>query len=229
MVKTDVTFTATVKSHVSGFFAASAALFARQAKAIERTHDLTAPEDVRMHHRSYSIGAIVSAAGFLEAAINELYLSAVDGNPNVIPNKQDREVLGAVWADLDGQGRATVLTKYDLALALTGRERFDRGANPFQDADNLVTLRNALVHYKPEWSNALDKHQRLADRLRGKFPENVLIQQHPSIEFFPHRCLGHGCAQWAVQSALRLYEGFSERMGLVRRELVHPASLLETE
>src|SRR5690348_2452202 len=144
------TATATVKSHISGFFAASAALFAREAKGIERAHDSAAPEDVRMHHRSYSIGAIVSAASFLEAAINELYLTAVDKNPHFIPNERDREVLAAVWVDLEEQARAKVLTKYDLALVLTGRPRFDKGTNPFQDAENLVNLRNALVHYKPE-------------------------------------------------------------------------------
>jgi len=221
------TVTVAVKSHISLYLAASAALFARQARAIEGEHDFSASEEVKMHHRSYAIGAVVSAACFLEAAINELYLAAVDKNPNVIPSEHDREVLASVWDDLEGQARSSILTKYQLALALTRRARFDTGANAFQDAENVVNLRNALVHYKPEWSNALKKHQTLANRLRGKFGQNPLLPRQGSIEFFPHRCLGYGCAKWAADSALRFYSEFTQRMGLPQRDLVHPVSLLE--
>jgi hypothetical protein len=74
---------------------------------------------------------------------------------------------------LAGHERVPVLGKYQSALRLAGVEPFDDGRAPFQDVESLVKLRDALVHYKPEWHNVESQpHHKREARLRGKFPLN---------------------------------------------------------
>jgi hypothetical protein len=97
-------------------------------------------------------------------------------------------------------------------LLVAGREPFDRGTLPYQDADLLKKIRNMMVHAKPETSEAGAEH-RLEKRFRGKFPANRLMrgQKNP---YFPDHCLGSGCAEWAVTASLALADEFFSRMGV---------------
>jgi hypothetical protein len=49
--------------------------------------------------------------------------------------------------------------------------------------------------------------------LGGKFIANPLTgQDNP---FYPDKCLGHGCAEWAVNSSVKFNDDFFSRMGLL--------------
>ena len=202
-----------LKSHISGFLISSSALFSRQAKALEDENSPAATEMIHMQHRSYTIGAVMSAATFLEAAINELFQKAIDKDPYVFLPEFDarlREAMAASWDDVE---EFSILGKYQIALSLTGKQAFPKGESPYQEADDLVRLRNALVHYKPEWDTDLQEHKKIEDRLRSRnIPENPLISS--GATYLPHRCLSHGLASWAVKSACAFYSQFVERMGL---------------
>ena len=87
-----------------------------------------------------------------------------------------------------------------------------KGENPFQDADSLIDLRNALTHYKSEWDDSPDRHGRLEARLKGRFAPNPFAKNSPL--WFPHHCLGAGCADWAVKTSEWLLQEFSEKLGL---------------
>ena len=89
---------------------------------------------------------------------------------------------------------------------------FNKGENPYQDAFRLVRLRNALVHYKPEWDTSLNEHAKLESSLSGCFPESPF--SHKNDAFFPKRCLGHGCAEWAVKNVITFMSNFQERLGV---------------
>jgi hypothetical protein len=46
-----------------------------------------------------------------------------------------------------------------------GCESRAKGTEPYPSAAALVSLRNALVHVKPEWDDSLNKHQKLEAKL----------------------------------------------------------------
>jgi hypothetical protein len=182
------------------------------AKQRERSGpDAGVPESVNPY-LSESIGAVILAACFLESAVNELLLHAVHGSKQFYPGWKPEEfqLMGEFWNQLEDQ-RAPSLRKAQVALLVARREGFAKGSDPCQAAGNLVRLRNALAHYKPEWSDQLDVHADLEARLKGKFPESH--GSTPNQVYFPHRCLGSGCAEWACRTAAGFIVEFTSRLG----------------
>lgn len=94
-------------------------------------------------------------------------------------------------------------------------------------------LRNALVHYEREWItniSEIDSDEvtvsKFEEKLMGKFPLNPLVgEENP---FFPYRCLGYGCAKWALTNSVRFADEFFSRMGL-SPTYDHVQSRLKTE
>ncbi|MEA1894385.1 MAG: hypothetical protein U9N36_04115 [Euryarchaeota archaeon] len=94
---------------------------------------------------------------------------------------------------------------------MANKETFDRGKAPYQEVNDLIKLRNALVHYKPEWDTDLKNHKGIEDRLKSRFTINPF--SHVNDAFFPKKCLGHGYAEWSVKSTITFIEDFYRRMG----------------
>lgn len=198
----------------------SARFFAQRARAIERAVQekqraaVTAGDLVR--HRSYVTGAILSAAAFLEASINELYLElhSVRAREKTRLPRRVLEVLGRFWSDIE---RAPVLHRYQVVLMVADAERFDERRAPFHDADSLMKLRDALVHFRPERPESRRRLRTLEQRLRNRFESNPLVPTGSS--WFPDQCLSAGSAEWAVQAADDFTEDFCTRMSLPSRGL----------
>jgi hypothetical protein len=169
-------------------------------------------ESDRLEHKGHATGAAVFSVAFLESSINELYLEAVDMNRDTLGGLSDEQI--AVLAELcDSVEQHQVLGKYQVALAASGKARLDKGEDPFQGADGLVKIRNALIHYRPEWDDELREHKRIEERLAGRFALN----KHGVGLWFPHQCLGAGCASWAVDQAARFMTEFCQRLGIPNR------------
>lgn len=171
------------------------------------------PEIVR-RHRSYVMGAVFSAAAFLDASINELYLEVQDHVDNSGGRRRVLSVPAHFWSAV---ARPPVLHKYQLALVVADAEPFDEGRSPFREADGLIALRDALVHGRPEWRDRHGRRQNLERRLRAKFKQNPLATDADAE--FPDRLLGSGCAQWAVRVAERFSNEFCHRMAIPARGL----------
>jgi hypothetical protein len=198
----------------------SAALFARQSHKTEKEFTGKTSDELIAEHMSYVIGAIFAAVSYLEATINEFFEDAVTGPDEHLkglePDK--RYLLSEMWKlEVPKTAIYPILRKYEIALALAKKEGFSKGNSPYQDADFLVGLRNRLVHYEPKttvFSSEISPEsvsKELEDRFRGRFPFNPLMPKGP---FFPHRCLSHGCAEWAVRSSVGLVDQFYSRMGV---------------
>jgi hypothetical protein len=200
----------------------AAAHFARLSSQVEKTYDGKCSDEVFHEHRAYVSGCIVSTVSFLEAKINELFADTVD-NPNAVKqlDKTARDLMSGMWkGEILARAGFPILEKFQLALALARKDLFDRGKRPFQDVALLVRLRNALVHYVPEWVTFVSAEtedltvQDIKRNLSGKFELNPL--RGPADSFFPDRCLSHGCAKWAVTSSVEFVDEFLARMGLPR-------------
>lgn len=205
--------TARMRTHFNFQHMVAAAYFARGALEIESNHTDLVDGEPYFAHRGYVTGAIFSAVASLEATINELFIDASNpGSPTF--EGADTRTPGLLargsWQEIEGE---PTLRKYQIALALAEEQRFDRGAAPYQDVSALIQLRNALVHYKPEWDTDQNKHEKIESKLRSRFAPNPFAG--PSDAFFPKKCLGHGCAEWAVRSSVTFIESSFSRLGLL--------------
>lgn len=147
---------------------------------------------------------VMLATASVESNINEYFSEIEESFPELSKNlRQDAFELIE---------KKSVLEKYQYALSFKGKSKFPIGEQPYQDANALVRLRNALVHFKPEWHDEQEEHKKLERQLVGKFSINPFIGENGV--FFPQQCISYGCTRWAVASALSFMEKFSELSGL---------------
>ena len=59
--------------------------------------------------------------------------------------------------------RTQNLRKYQVALAIRANKGLDFEADPVRNVTALTQLRNAVVHYRPEWSGEKGEHEKLSD------------------------------------------------------------------
>ena len=185
------------------------------------------PQEVQeglFEHRTYVTGAILTAVAFLEALINELFLDATDheraNSKPTPPNPPTpvyqlpptgRKRMAEMWPD--GIEKFGTLRKFESALVLCEKQPFDRGASPWQDVPLLISLRNKLVHFEPQWSGK-EADRNFERKLENKFPLHLWFEKSPGNPFFPDKCLSHGCAEWAVSTSLKFADEFCSRMGI---------------
>lgn len=192
----------------------AATYFANRADEIESATVASSDDERLAQHRAYVTEAVISAVAALESSINELYLEAQDQNPHTLKGLDSKTVslLAEFGSEIE---RNPILHKYQIALLIIGAGKFDKGSPPYQETHSLIKLRDALVHYRPEWDDELDIHESIQKRLQGRFPENRLAQ--PGNLWFPHKCLGSGCAQWALNTATVFMREFCRRAQIPER------------
>lgn len=194
----------------------AAAHFAKLSYKKEDEYDDSQPSsDLRDEHRSYVIGSIITAVCYLEATINEVFTDVEDISRSNEWNPDVTQKMKETW---DKERKLGVIDKYEKALCIVKSESFDRGAEPYQSAASLISLRNALIHYKPEWIGTGESYNKtLNEKLRQKLEKKIKKLNPMTREgslFFPHRCLGYGCAKWAVESSLNFSNEFFSKIGL---------------
>ena len=200
--------TITMRAYYSSYHLWAAKHFCELAKNAENEPGDHTRFDIK--HRAYVTNSILSAVAFLEAAINELYQDAADNHESYITklNADSKQLMSDFWQFTEERNRSAfnLLDKYQIALTFLRKPQFDSGQSPYQDVTLVVRLRNELVHFKPK-SLGGDVEHKLARQLRGKFAENKLMDGSGN-PWFPDKCLGHGCAQWAVASVTNFADQF---------------------
>ncbi len=184
-----------------------AARLSRQAYQIERINagQVYGPFFEELLH--IVPASIMLSVASLEAFVNELFADGTERFPSV-----RKELLDTIW---DLAERVALLEKFDLTLTLKGVPAMEKGQASYQNVDTLVHLRNALVHFKPEWDDELDKHARLSKRLKHKFSLSPFILE--SEPLFPKRFISHGCAEWAVRSVVEFLRDFQEKLKMEQK------------
>ncbi|MBI2488072.1 MAG: hypothetical protein HYW01_14235 [Deltaproteobacteria bacterium] len=205
-----------VRIYYSSYHLWAAEHFYQLAGEIEDAHEGRSRFDIK--HRAYVTNTILSSVAFLEAAINEVFQDAFDNYLIYIGSLsvETRKILADFWdmTEADNKSFVSILDKYQLALRFAGMEPFNKGENPYQDANLVVKIRNTLIHYKPQLLGGENIHQ-LEAKLKGKFPENKLMSGSAGNPYFPDKALGKGCAEWTVKSVLIFANGFFLRMGVI--------------
>ncbi|WP_016950078.1 hypothetical protein [Anabaena sp. PCC 7108] len=190
-------------------------------------------------HRACVTSAIFSSVAFLEATINELFAEIVEF-PNGYYAKQldynTKSQIKILWK-IDVQNPSAkeaisynlienkrTLEKFQMVLSIAEKDALEQDSSPYQDINELIKIRNVLMHYKPQMIvrsssiesipitkkfNGLNFH---ALESANKFIQNPLLEGGNA--YFPDRCLGHGCAQWAADSSLKFVKLFYNKLGV---------------
>ena len=201
----------------------SAAKFVKWSAEIEKDYlgrpkEFTA--DSRVEYEACVVGCIFILVAFLEATVNEVFADA-EQNANHLLEHLDLNTVTAVaahWKDQKKLRRLSTLEKYQLALELSHKTPLNPDQSPYENARLVVRLRNALIHYHPEWLAAGSDAEYMNDlgrSLYGKFPPDPFMTG--GNPYFPDKCLNHGCAQWAIDSCLQFTDEFFSRMGVTPR------------
>ncbi len=183
----------------------AAALFSRQVEALESQHAGPALGNFFEDIFANASACVTSAAAALEAYANQIF---ADRGKHFAAH--DQKLLDRLW--LEWAERHTALDKFQLALELKSAPPLDRGASPAQDIAALFALRNALVHFKPQWSDDRAEHDRLSTRL------NTVLQRTPfhgaSSPLFPFAWATHASTAWAVKSSIAFVDLMTTELGL---------------
>jgi hypothetical protein len=213
------------RNHLSVAHLQAADFFCQESGRIE--HEYTESDDSELlsqgdyhliQHRSLVIGSIFSAVAFLEAAINEFFADAADGERHVRERLDGAVVsrISRLWRlDIPRTARYSLLQKYEIAASLADVPILSRDSAVYQEVVILTRLRNALMHFEPETvrirlGDRFQREHRFDKFLKGKFRENPLVRW--LAPHYPDLYLSHSCASWAVKSAINFVDDFFFRM-----------------
>jgi len=204
-----------MRAYFSSYHLWAAEHFTRFAKEIEDAH--TGSPEFNITHRAYVTNAILSAVAFLEAAINELFDDVVDKHPSYVDplTPECSRLLAGLWIGHEQSvERWPILDKYQIALLCSGNSAFDKSAQPYQDVQILIGLRNRLTHSRPKTRVSADAEQeKLRERMSARFRPNRLMEGAAN-PYFPDHHLGAGCAGWAVETVRAFAHEFFERLNI---------------
>jgi hypothetical protein len=150
-----------------------------------------------------ALGVATMTVASLESYANELYFEG-----NAISPLLNAAAAAEFLALVD---RESILRKYSVVLAIRTGKRLDSGNSHVQNVDALVKLRNAVVHFRPEWFEEQGEHEKLSKRLQHKFDPSHLLSAEP---LFPRAWASHSFAQWALQSTITFLNYFYEEADL---------------
>jgi hypothetical protein len=148
-----------------------------------------------------SSACIFSSWASLEAYANELIADREKTFSGYQPALLDR-----LWDALE---RESTLDKFDLILLFRRAQPFQKNARPYQDVAALRELRNALIHFDPEWEDESKKYKCVSDKLRYKFTPGPFEPKDALI--FPNSWATHQCTKWAVESCHQFMREFESR------------------
>lgn len=77
-------------------------------------------------------------------------------------------LLDELWETYE---RKKSLEKFEFALLLGEKPPVDRSAAVYQDVQIVIDLRDALVHFKPEWDDLAARHEKLSTKIKCKFEQ----------------------------------------------------------
>ncbi|RTZ39951.1 hypothetical protein EKL30_16975 [Candidimonas sp. SYP-B2681] len=218
----EVSMTHSSRTYFSATYSDSAARAARGAYAIEVIEKDRFRFD---EHKQFVVTAVIMSAAAIEAAINEICCDAIDGysNSDEPVSSDSKKDLSLLWTGPDNLERQSAIEKYKTVIRICGgdheRHQFANFTRQTQWADvkRLLDLRNLLMHYRPLTIRGDDDGgekdiKRVRDHLQSKIAENKLTGEGNS--FYPHKLLGHGCAEWSVQTSAYLLKWFGDAMKL---------------
>jgi hypothetical protein len=184
---------------------------------------------MRSDYISYSASSIISSVAALESNLNGIiFCKNIERSISVIEqsiHKESKDLnkrykwFKSKKSALDQlERKSSIIPKYDIiAFLLTGN--FIAQNKIKEDAQYLIKIRNALVHYCPEVeaefmgkSHVLKKHANIKKSRKNRFSYNPLFgKEYCEEEYSFRNCMIHaGSAKWAHKTAKDFIEFYQE-------------------
>jgi len=197
---------ARVRTDLDVQYLLAAASLARDVHAVEGSNAERPFGDFFEKVLGYSTGCVVLAAASLEAYVNQLFADRAQHF-----SVHDETVVDLIWTEYE---KKSALEKFGLALSLRTGTRLDRGRATSQSIDRLIRLRNALVHFSPEWFDELGKHVQLSKQLEHYAGRSPWFPDEP---LFPRAWATSSTTAWAITSVRQFVTAFAVASGLPDR------------
>ncbi len=149
-----------------------------------------------------SLGVATLTVAALESYANEMYFEGAILKPGL------NQVAAADLAEI--VDKEAILKKYAVALSIATGKRLDMGIAPTQNADALIRLRNAVVHFRPEWFDEPGKHEKLSRVLQHRFEPSAFLQNEP---VFPRAWASHSFTVWALNTTVKFIDHYYAELG----------------
>jgi len=146
---------------------------------------------------AHPFAAIVMAVVFIESYFNETVEVAARAG----------QISVARAAELRRDNLEEKLEKFLLDIS-KGQTQWDRGARPYQSFRELLTLRNELVHYKPEFIPYGSFTNPQVEQIAKRFPHEWLGRCDWTVAVLTPQV-----ADWACQTAREIVEEFHRLRG----------------
>jgi hypothetical protein len=144
-----------------------------------------------------ALGVVSLTVASLESYANEFHFEG-SALAAALPSKA-ADVIAAM---ID---REAILAKFDVTLAIRKDKRLDFGQNHVQNVDTLIKLRNAVLHFRPEWFGEQDKHKTLSNQLAYKFSGSPFLPNEP---LFPRAWASASFCAWALGATVTFMDRF---------------------
>jgi hypothetical protein len=186
---------------------------AKRCQALEEQHQ-DEPlgafiDDIRIE----VVTSVLAAVAATEVNVNQYFFEA-SGRHKYF-DKLSQGQAQAIQKLID---RENILEKYGYLAKFSNSDDIkclNKGQEPHQFMKALIDVRNAFVHFKPEWHSGQRKHKNLGKQLDGKFAFSRFFSENDPI--FPRRCMSASMAQWAFDSAFTFMTDFAQETGLPNR------------
>jgi hypothetical protein len=157
-------------------------------------------EEVLQH----SLAVATLTVACVECYANELFFEQSAITPHLSP--------AAARLIADSLDRDPILRRYAAVYAIRTGKELALGADAIQDMDRLIRLRNAVVHFRPEWFEEQAQHAKLSRQLQYRFDATPFLL--PAEPLFPRAWASHSFAVWALRSTVTFLDYFFEQVGL---------------
>jgi hypothetical protein len=189
---------------------------AKRCQVLDQEYRQSPSDAVLTELRQQCLVSVMMPAAAVEAFSNELLFDREPGFQGLNFDAQQAAVktykTDHSMKSLKTAGPLKACDAYLRKLGLQGLDIATRCTEE-EEAHALFLVRNAYVHYWPEWSGQPVLHAEMSTLLTGRFTDGP----HPlpaTIGLFPDRCLGFGFARWAVRSAVTFIRSIETRAGL---------------
>lgn len=176
---------------------------------------------------SFSTSSIISSVAALESNIQEIlfYKDAAGVMPAIEQsNHKKSEALSKKYSWFDSsksvidqlKKKPSIIPKYEIiAFLLNGEFRIRNKKTKIEDAEYLIDIRNALIHFSPEVeaeisgrSFELKRHASIISSKKNRFSYSPLFKDdHVS---FPNSIIHAGSAEWAYNTSNDFIKFYNE-------------------
>lgn len=196
----------------------SANLFIQSAFSIENKYKTpkNVPQETIDSHMSYLSSSIMCSVSALEARINQFLvdhkakLDEIKVEKNSAIFKHYSSVFDTETPLLNQlHGLTNALMKYNVVFYLL-KDKFLPNNKLFKKTSFTIKVRNALIHFSPEWDNDLNLNKKLEDKYFNHFSNDFDLSPFYCKDeiFIPYRCLSASHAEWAYKNSNAFMEKF---------------------